>query len=133
MTNFVHLPAALLERLLISGVSDVHQHRGNELHLRITDAAVQPLAELLRADFGAELALMVANDRRADRGVFEVHLPLRQRCRKLVRPRRLGRCPADADPAFAGDLLSAGCAASSVKSVTCSASSPWAIPIRGRW
>ena len=72
MSNFVHLPAALLERLLISGVSDVHQHRSNELHLRITDAAVQPLAELLRADFGAELALMAANDRRADRGAYEV-------------------------------------------------------------
>ena len=72
MSNSAYLPAALLERLLISGVSDVHQHRGNELHLRVTDAAVLPLAELLRADFGAELALMAANDRRADRGAFEI-------------------------------------------------------------
>ena len=72
MSNSAHLLAALLERLPISGVSDVHQRRGNELHLRVTDAAVQPLAELLRADFGAELALMAANDRRADRGAYEV-------------------------------------------------------------
>ncbi len=31
------------------------------------------LAEFLRRDFNAELILMVANDRRADKGVFEVH------------------------------------------------------------
>jgi Ni,Fe-hydrogenase III component G len=31
------------------------------------------LAKILHADFNAELRLMVANDRRADKGVFEIH------------------------------------------------------------
>jgi Ni,Fe-hydrogenase III large subunit/Ni,Fe-hydrogenase III component G len=47
--------------------------RGNELHCRIQRGAAPRLANLLRADFHAELVLMVANDRRADKGVFEIN------------------------------------------------------------
>jgi Ni,Fe-hydrogenase III large subunit/Ni,Fe-hydrogenase III component G len=47
--------------------------RGNELHCRIARADAPALAEFLRRDFNAELILMVANDRLADKGVFEVH------------------------------------------------------------
>jgi Ni,Fe-hydrogenase III large subunit/Ni,Fe-hydrogenase III component G len=50
------------------------QIRGNnELRLRIERRAALRLAELLRASYGAELVLMVANDRRPDRRGFEVH------------------------------------------------------------
>jgi len=47
--------------------------RGNELHCQIERGAAPRLAGLLRAQFHAELILMVANDRRADKGVFEMH------------------------------------------------------------
>jgi Ni,Fe-hydrogenase III large subunit/Ni,Fe-hydrogenase III component G len=72
MSNFARLPDVLTERLPAATIRDLHVRRANELHVRVTDAAVLPLAELLRADFQVELALMAANDRRADRGVFEV-------------------------------------------------------------
>jgi Ni,Fe-hydrogenase III large subunit/Ni,Fe-hydrogenase III component G len=51
----------------------MHVRRGNELHFQIARGDALYLAEFLRADFGAELILMVANDRRADKGVLEVH------------------------------------------------------------
>lgn len=47
--------------------------RGNELHFQVARGEVLALAGLLKNDFNAALALMVANDRRADQGVFEVH------------------------------------------------------------
>ena len=47
--------------------------RGKELHCQIQRGAAPRLANLLRAEFHAELVLMVANDRRADKGVFEIH------------------------------------------------------------
>jgi Ni,Fe-hydrogenase III large subunit/Ni,Fe-hydrogenase III component G len=47
--------------------------RGNELHFQIDRADVLDLAQVLRTDFRAELMLMVANDRCADKGAFEVH------------------------------------------------------------
>jgi Ni,Fe-hydrogenase III large subunit/Ni,Fe-hydrogenase III component G len=72
VSHFANLPAILAERLPATELSDLCVRRGNELHLRVTAAAVLPLAELLRADFRAELTLMAANDRRADRDVFEV-------------------------------------------------------------
>lgn len=72
MSNFTHLPTVLAERLPAGEFSDLCVRRGNELHLRVTGAAVLPLAELLRRDFGTELTLMAANDRRTDRGVYEV-------------------------------------------------------------
>jgi Ni,Fe-hydrogenase III large subunit/Ni,Fe-hydrogenase III component G len=71
MTDFSALELALASHF--EGKSaDVHVERGNELHCRITRGTARRLAELLRADFGAELALMVANDR-LDRGAFDVH------------------------------------------------------------
>jgi Ni,Fe-hydrogenase III large subunit/Ni,Fe-hydrogenase III component G len=72
MTDFTRLKLALNAHLK-GRATDVQVKRGNELHCRIARAGALTLAELLRRDFNAELILMVANDRRADRGVFEVH------------------------------------------------------------
>ena len=47
--------------------------RGNELHVQITQGDALHLAQVLRRDYKTELVLMVANDRRAERGGFEVH------------------------------------------------------------
>ena len=47
--------------------------RGRELHCRVGPADVAPLARLLMRELRAELRLMVGSDRRAGRGVFEVH------------------------------------------------------------
>jgi Ni,Fe-hydrogenase III large subunit/Ni,Fe-hydrogenase III component G len=54
-------------------VDQMHVMRGNELQLHIARGEVLHLATLLKSDFNASLVLMVANDRRADKGVFEVH------------------------------------------------------------
>lgn len=54
-------------------VSGLQLKRGNELHCRIARGDAPALSELLRRDFQTELILMVANDRRADKGVFEIH------------------------------------------------------------
>ena len=54
-------------------VADLRLVRGNELHCSVRPPAVPALASLLRMGFGAELMFMAATDRRADRGVFEVH------------------------------------------------------------
>lgn len=73
MTDFTRLNSALIEHLN-GRAKDVTIKRGNELHCRIArggDAVT--LAEFLRLDFNAELILMVAADRRADKGVFEIH------------------------------------------------------------
>ncbi|HEX9438529.1 MAG TPA: NADH-quinone oxidoreductase subunit C, partial [Roseiflexaceae bacterium] len=72
MTDFAHLLSALAQHL-DSQVVNIHIRRGNELHVQIARAAAPRLAEILRADFAAELILMVASDRRADKGVFEIH------------------------------------------------------------
>ena len=72
MTDFTRLKLALNVRLK-GRATEVRVKRGNELHCRIVRADAPALAELLRSDFNAELILMVANDRRADKGVFEVH------------------------------------------------------------
>jgi len=62
-----------IARYLESRVHEIHITRGNELHCRIHRGAAPRLAGLLRAEFHAELVLMVANDRRPDKGVFEIH------------------------------------------------------------
>jgi Ni,Fe-hydrogenase III large subunit/Ni,Fe-hydrogenase III component G len=72
MTDLTRLKSALLENLG-GRVRDIQIKRGNELHCRIARGDAPRLAEFLRRDFQAELMLMVANDRRADRGVFEIH------------------------------------------------------------
>jgi len=73
VTDFGHLNSALLVHLK-GRAKDVNIRRGNELHCRIARGGdALTLAEFLRRDFNAELILMVANDRRADQGVFEIH------------------------------------------------------------
>src|SRR5882762_2865798 len=47
--------------------------RGREIHGTVKAGDVLRLAQALRADFGAELRLMVANDRRGDLDAFEVY------------------------------------------------------------
>jgi Ni,Fe-hydrogenase III large subunit/Ni,Fe-hydrogenase III component G len=64
---------ATLRSQLNGRATNMHIRRGNELYIQIARGDVPRLAELLRADFDAELMLMVANDRRADRGCFEIH------------------------------------------------------------
>jgi Ni,Fe-hydrogenase III large subunit/Ni,Fe-hydrogenase III component G len=72
MTDFSSLQTALRNNLH-GRAANMHVRRGNELHFQIARGDALYLAEFLRADFGAELILMVANDRRADKGVLEVH------------------------------------------------------------
>ncbi len=71
MTQFTHLQAVLTENF--KSLAAMRVRRGNELHFQIGQGDMAPLAAILRADFQAEMGLMVANDRRADKGVFEVH------------------------------------------------------------
>jgi Ni,Fe-hydrogenase III large subunit/Ni,Fe-hydrogenase III component G len=72
MIDFARLNTALAHHLS-SRATDIAIRRGNELHVQIARGDAPRLAEVLRADFGAELILMVANDRRADKGCFEIH------------------------------------------------------------
>ena len=72
MTDFSRLQTALHDNLQ-GRATNIRVRRSNELHFQIMRGDAQRLAELLRADFGAELILMVANDRRVDKGVLEVH------------------------------------------------------------
>jgi Ni,Fe-hydrogenase III large subunit/Ni,Fe-hydrogenase III component G len=72
MDAFVNLQSAL-KKQLPHQLAHLHIQRGNELHLQIAHGEALPLAELLRSQFQAELVLMVANDRRAKKGIFEVH------------------------------------------------------------
>lgn len=71
MTDFSALKSALAGHFE-GKAADVRIVRSNELHCGIARGAARRLAGILRTDFGAELALMVANDR-PDRGAFEVH------------------------------------------------------------
>ena len=72
MTRVQQLSRALAESLT-DRVSDLHVVRDNELHGSVHPAAVPALTAWLRTRFAAELRFMAAVDRRADRGVFEVH------------------------------------------------------------
>ena len=72
MINFSHLQSALAAHLQ-GRMTNARVRRGNELHFQVARGDAIRLAEILRNDFKAELVLMVANDRRADKGVFEVH------------------------------------------------------------
>ncbi|HVB39075.1 MAG TPA: NADH-quinone oxidoreductase subunit C [Vicinamibacterales bacterium] len=47
--------------------------RGREVHLELAPADVLPLSAWLRTRFEAELIAMIGDDRRVDRGRFEVH------------------------------------------------------------
>ena len=72
MTRLPQLMSVLGEKHA-DRVADLRLVRGNELHCSVRPPAVPALASLLRMGFGAELMFMAATDRRADRGVFEVH------------------------------------------------------------
>jgi len=69
------LPDALTTALAIAvpAARDVRVVRGRELHCTLPPDAVPALSRLLTGDLGAELRLMLASDRRAERGVFEAH------------------------------------------------------------
>jgi Ni,Fe-hydrogenase III large subunit/Ni,Fe-hydrogenase III component G len=72
MTDLAQVSAALRHQLN-GRATNVQMRRGNELHVQIARDDLPRLAGVLRADFGAELILMVANDRRAEKGCFEIH------------------------------------------------------------
>lgn len=72
MTEFSRLQAALAENFN-GRTANLCVRRGNELHFQMGRGDAPRLAEMLRADFNTELTLMVANDRHADKGGFEVH------------------------------------------------------------
>jgi Ni,Fe-hydrogenase III large subunit/Ni,Fe-hydrogenase III component G len=71
MTGFLRLQSCLAERFKV-GISDFRVRRRNELHFQIGREEIPGLAELLRSDFGAELMLMVASDRRTGREAFQL-------------------------------------------------------------
>lgn len=72
MTDFSRLQSALAENFN-GRVTNVRVRRGNELYCQLARGSALPLAQMLRVDFNAELILITANDRRADKGVFEVY------------------------------------------------------------
>lgn len=63
---------ASLERRLGQRLAEIRVVRGRELHCRVEIGQVHRLTEALRADHGAELRLMVGQDRRGEAGRFEV-------------------------------------------------------------
>jgi Ni,Fe-hydrogenase III large subunit/Ni,Fe-hydrogenase III component G len=71
MNQITHLQSKLAEQLR-GKISPIRILRGNELHFQITRGEMLRLAENLR-ELKAELVLMVANDRRADKDIFELH------------------------------------------------------------
>jgi Ni,Fe-hydrogenase III large subunit/Ni,Fe-hydrogenase III component G len=69
-------PGTLVPRLRArfgERVADLRRAGGREIRCRVAAPDVLDLAGGLRADFGAELRLMVADDRRADQGRFDVY------------------------------------------------------------
>lgn len=72
MTHLADLQSAV-HHTLAERVTALRVLRGNELHCQIARGTAPVLAQMLRADFQTELTLMVANDRRTDRGAMEVH------------------------------------------------------------
>jgi Ni,Fe-hydrogenase III large subunit/Ni,Fe-hydrogenase III component G len=72
MTDLAALAEALGRRMG-GRLADVRVVRGREISCQLRPGDARRLAEILRADLGAELRLMAAVDRRADAGRFEVH------------------------------------------------------------
>lgn len=70
--NFTRLKSALVENPN-GRATNLHVLRGNELHFNIARGDALRLAKYLRENYGAELILMVANDRRAEKGIYEIH------------------------------------------------------------
>ncbi|MBI5876952.1 MAG: NADH-quinone oxidoreductase subunit C [Chloroflexi bacterium] len=77
MTDFDQLPAALAEQL-DGRASGLHIRHGRAVYFQIARDDTRRVAEMMR-DAGAELILMTADDRRADRGGFDVHYLYAQR------------------------------------------------------
>lgn len=71
MKPLINLQATLAAQFQ-ERISQFRILRGNELHFQAASEEVLRLAGLLTDDWAASLVLMVANDRRADKGVFEV-------------------------------------------------------------
>jgi Ni,Fe-hydrogenase III large subunit/Ni,Fe-hydrogenase III component G len=72
MINFTQLQTTLAAHFQ-DQITDIHIRRENELCFQIARGEALNLATLLQDDFNARLILMIGNDRRSDRGVFEVH------------------------------------------------------------
>jgi Ni,Fe-hydrogenase III component G len=72
MTDFTRLQL-ILDAQLQGGKTATCVRRDNELHIQIAHGEILHLAETLHSDFRAKLILMVANDRCAEKGVFEAH------------------------------------------------------------
>lgn len=72
MTDFTRLQSVLTKNFP-GRVTKIRIRRGNELHFQIERGDALNLAKMLHTDFDALLQLMVANDRRVDKGVFEIH------------------------------------------------------------
>ena len=64
---------AALQAQLPDAIAEISLVRENELHFRIANYSVLALAGLLQNDFHASLIVMLANDRSAGRGIFEIH------------------------------------------------------------
>jgi len=62
-----------LEQRLPGVLTELRLARGREFHAQVKAGDARRLAEALRRELGAELRLMVANDRRSDAGRFEVY------------------------------------------------------------
>lgn len=72
MTDFTQLQSALSARLGGS-LSQFEVRPGRVLGCQVTREGAANLTKLLQNEYDAHLGLMVANDRRADQGVFEIH------------------------------------------------------------
>ena len=62
-----------LAAALPDAVVDFQTPRPHHLYCRLARGAAPQVAKLLRNEYQSELTLLVANDRRADLGVYEVH------------------------------------------------------------
>jgi Ni,Fe-hydrogenase III large subunit/Ni,Fe-hydrogenase III component G len=54
-------------------ISNIRILRGNEIHFLLANGKALNLASFLMETFNARLTLMLANDRRAGKGIFEIH------------------------------------------------------------
>jgi Ni,Fe-hydrogenase III large subunit/Ni,Fe-hydrogenase III component G len=72
MINFSAVQSRLTDQLQ-GRIFNIHVLRNNELHFQLARGEAIHLAEILRNDFKTELVLLIANDRCADKGFFEVH------------------------------------------------------------
>ena len=69
MTDLNKLQTTLTEKFQ-ERICNFHILRGNELHFQISRGCALELEQILHADFNAELQLMIAIYRRADKSGF---------------------------------------------------------------